>query len=140
MYLSVIYVYFCFCNMKTTYSKIEKLKNKTLMDNLFIEGRSVTVFPLRLIFLETHFIEDITAKCGVSVGKKNFKNAVDRNRIKRLIRETYRLNKNLYFNNITTQYAFMILYIGNEKPTFKQTNTVMKQLLERFVERVSEEK
>ena len=93
MYLSVIYVYFCFCNMKTTYSKIEKLKNKTLMDNLFIEGRSVTVFPLRLIFLETHFIEDITAKCGVSVGKKNFKNAVDRNRIKRVFRDSFRLHQ-----------------------------------------------
>lgn len=128
------------CNMKATYSKIEKLKSKILIDKLFEEGRSIAVFPLRLVFLETEFDETIVAKCGVSVSKRNFKNAVDRNKIKRLIRETYRLNKNAYFNNITTQYAFMILYISNDKPTFEQTNKAMKQLLEKFINEVSDQK
>jgi ribonuclease P protein component len=126
--------------MKHTYSKIEKLKSKILIEKLFDEGKSVKIFPLRLIFLETEFNEPIKIKCGVSVGKRNFKNAVDRNRVKRLIREAYRLNKSAYFNNITTQYAFMILYIGNEKPTFEQTDKSMRKLLEKFVEGVSEEK
>jgi ribonuclease P protein component len=126
--------------MKHTYSKIEKLKSKILIEKLFDEGKSVKIFPLRLIFLETIFNEPIKIKCGVSVGKRNFKNAVDRNRVKRLIREAYRLNKSAYFNNITTQYAFMILYIGNEKPTFEQTDKSMRKLLEKFVEGVSEEK
>jgi ribonuclease P protein component len=126
--------------MKHTYSKIEKLKSKILIEKLFDEGKSVKIFPLRLIFLETEFNEPIKIKCGVSVGKRNFKNAVDRNRVKRLIREAYRLNKSAYFNNIATQYAFMILYIGNEKPTFEQTDKSMRKLLEKFVEGVSEEK
>jgi ribonuclease P protein component len=126
--------------MKATYSKIEKLKSKILIEKLFDEGKSVKIFPLRLIFLETEFNQPIKIKCGVSVGKRNFKNAVDRNRVKRLIREAYRLNKSAYFNNITTQYAFMILYIGNEKPTFEQTDKSMRKLLEKFVEGVSEEK
>jgi ribonuclease P protein component len=126
--------------MKHTYSKIEKLKSKILIEKLFDEGKSVKIFPLRLIFLETIFNEPIKIKCGVSVGKRNFKNAVDRNRVKRLIREAYRLNKSAYFNNIATQYAFMILYIGNEKPTFEQTDKSMRKLLEKFVEGVSEEK
>jgi len=120
--------------MKHTYSRTEKLKSKILIEKLFVEGKSVKAFPLRLIFLETEFQEPIIAKCGVSVGKRNFKNAVDRNRVKRLIREAYRLNKNTYFNNITTQYALMNLYIGNEKPTFEQTDKSMKKLLEKFVE------
>jgi ribonuclease P protein component len=124
--------------MKATYSKIERLKSKILIDSLFNEGKSITVFPLRLIFLKTVFDERIVAKCGVSVGKRNFKKAVDRNRVKRLVREAYRLNKNTYFNNITTQYALMILYIGNEKPTFEQTDKAMKQLLKRFANKVSE--
>mgnify|MGYP000931396696 CR=1 FL=1 len=126
--------------MKHTYSKIEKLKSQALIEKLFVEGKAIKAFPLRLIFLITEFDESIKAKCGVSVGKKNFKNAVDRNKVKRLMRETYRLNKNTYFNNITTQYALMILYIGNEKPSFEQLNKSMKKLLERFVEEVSEEK
>ena len=126
--------------MKLTYSKIEKLKSKILIEKLFVEGKSISSFPLRIVFLETEFDESVIAKCGVSVGKRNFKNAVDRNRVKRIIREAYRLNKNIYFNNITTQYALMILYIGNEKPTFKQVDKAMKKLLERFVEKISEEK
>ncbi len=126
--------------MKHTYSKIEKLKSKILIEKLFDEGKSVKIFPLRLIFLETEFNEPVKIKCGVSVGKRNFKNAVDRNRVKRLIREAYRLNKSAYFNNIATQYAFMILYIGNEKPTFEKTDKSMRKLLEKFVEGVSEEK
>lgn len=120
--------------MKATYPKIEKLKSKILIDKLFDEGKSVVSFPLRLVFIGTKFDEPIKVKCGVSVSKRNFKKAVDRNRVKRLMREAYRLNKNAYFNNITTQYALMILYIGNDKPTFEQTNKAMKKLLEKFVE------
>ena len=109
--------------MKTlskTYSKKEKLKSKKLIDRLFAEGQSVSAFPLRLVYLSATFEDIIIAKTGISVSKRNFKNAVDRNRIKRLLREAYRLNKSTYFNNITTQYAFMILYIGKDKPTMTQ--------------------
>lgn len=126
--------------MKSTYSKIEKLKSKILIEKLFVEGKSISSFPLRIVFLEAEFNESVVSKCGVSVGKRNFKNAVDRNKVKRIMREAYRLNKNIYFNNITTQYALMILYIGNEKPTFEQVDKAMKKLLERFVEKISEEK
>ena len=121
-------------DMKATYSKIEKLKSKVLIEKLFDEGKSVVAFPLRLVFIGTEFDEPVKVKCGVSVSKRNFKKAVDRNRVKRLIREAYRLNKNSYFNNITTQYALMILYIGNDKPTFDQTDKAMKTLLKKFDE------
>ena len=127
-------------SMKATYSKIEKLKSKILIDKLFEEGKSIVAFPLRLVFLETAFDESVVAKCGVSVGKRNFKNAVDRNGVKRLIREAYRLNKSVYFNNITTQYALMILYIGAEKPTFDQTDKAMNKLLDKFVKTVINDK
>ena len=124
--------------LKLTYPKKEKLKSKKLIDQLFAEGQSVSAFPLRLVYLQTTFDDKVIAKTGVSVSKRNFKTAVDRNRIKRLLREAYRLNKAHYFNNITTQYAFMILYIGREKPTFTHVEIKMKHLFKKFVDKVSE--
>lgn len=124
--------------LKLTYPKKEKLKSKKLIDQLFIESKSVSAFPLRLVYLETSFDEDVQIKTGISVSKRNFKTAVDRNHIKRLLREAYRLNKADYFNNITTQYAFMILYIGKDKPTFDQVETKMKRLFKKFLDKVSE--
>ncbi|QFZ54448.1 ribonuclease P protein component [Oceanihabitans sp. IOP_32] len=124
--------------MKFSYSKKEKLKSKKLINQLFAEGQSVSAFPLRLVYLPTHFNDAIIAKTGVSVSKRHFKTAVDRNRIKRLLREAYRLNKNDFFNNLDTPYAFMILYIGKEKPTYTQVETKMKVLFKKFLNNVSE--
>ena len=122
--------------MNSKFSNKEKLKSKKLIDQLFTEGNSVSAHPLRLVFIKTHFDDAVKLKVGVSVSKRNFKKAVDRNRIKRLLREVYRLNKGLYFNNITTQYAFMILYIGAEMPNFKSLDDKIKLLFERFLIKV----
>jgi ribonuclease P protein component len=118
-------------------SKKEKIKSKKLIEQLFLEGQSVSAFPLRLVYLQTSFNDNTIVKTGVSVSKRNFKKAVDRNRIKRLLRESYRLNKTSSFNNITTQYAFMILYIGKDKPVLSQIETRMKLLFEKFNKAVS---
>jgi len=122
--------------MNTKFSNKEKLKSKKLINQLFTEGNSISAHPLRLVFIETHFDDAVKLKVGVSVSKRNFKKAVDRNRIKRLLREVYRLNKGLYFNNITTQYAFMILYIGAEMPDFKSLDAKIKLLFEQFLIKV----
>ncbi|RLD28788.1 MAG: ribonuclease P protein component [Bacteroidetes bacterium] len=122
--------------MNRSLSNKEKLKSKKLIEQLFTEGKSVSVHPLRLIFIEASFAEGVKLKVGVSVSKRNFKKAVDRNRIKRLLRECYRLQKHTYFNNITTQYAFMILYIGNDKPIYKHLETKMKLLFKQFLIKV----
>ncbi|TYB78706.1 ribonuclease P protein component [Bizionia myxarmorum] len=118
--------------MDKTYNKHEKLKSKKLIDQLFTEGKSVSVYPFRMVYLETIFEDHVPFKTGVSVSKKYFKKAVDRNRIKRLMREAYRLNKTTYFNNITTPYAFMILYIGNTKPTYNHVEQSMNKLFKKF--------
>ena len=124
--------------MRLTFNKSEKLKSKKLIDTLFIEGKAIKVFPLKLIYLETTYDSSIPVKTGVSVSKRNFKKAVDRNRLKRLLREAYRLNKVELFNKITTQYAFMILYIGKDGTDFETVNHKMKQLNNKFLEAVSE--
>ena len=52
--------------MKATYSKIEKLKSKVIIEKLFDEGKSIVAFPLRLVFIGTVFDEPVKIKCGVS--------------------------------------------------------------------------
>jgi len=118
--------------MKLTFNKSEKLKSEKLITELFSSGKSISAYPLRLVYLETTFSDPVKIKTGVSVPKRNFRKAVDRIRIKRLMREAYRLNKSELFNNITTQYAFMILYIGKEKTVYKKVEPAMKQLFNKF--------
>ncbi|WP_250433570.1 ribonuclease P protein component [Hanstruepera flava] len=119
--------------MRPTYSKKEKLKSKKLIDILFSEGKSVSSYPLRMVYLATELNSDSRLNVGVSVSKRHFKKAPDRNRIKRLMREAYRLNKTVIFNNITTQYALMILYIGNEKPKFSDVESATVKLFDKFI-------
>ena len=119
--------------MKLTYNKSEKLKSEKLITELFSDGKSISAYPLRLVYLETTFSDSVRIKTGVSVPKRNFRKAVDRIRIKRIMREAYRINKPELFNNITTQYAFMILYIGKEKTSYSVVETAIKQLFEKFI-------
>lgn len=126
--------------MDRTYNKHEKLKSKKLIDKLFTEGQSVSTYPLRMVYIKTTPQNtDAPIKTGVSVSKKHFKKAVDRIRIKRLMREAYRLNKTTYFNNITTSYAFMILYIGNNKPTYNHVEQSMNKLFKKFTNAMHKE-
>jgi ribonuclease P protein component len=122
--------------MKFTYPKKEKLKNQKLIEKLFLEGKSISVFPLRMIYLQTTFEDGSKLKTGVSVSKRNLKKAVDRNRIKRLLREAYRLNKLEYFNNITTSYALMILYISKDDTDFDAVNSKLKLLFSTFNKKI----
>jgi len=126
--------------MKFTFPKKEKLKSQKLIEKLFLEGKAVTSFPIRLLYLQTDFEDGSKIKTGVSVSKRNFKKAVDRNCIKRLLREAYRLNKPEYFNNITTSYAFMILYLGKDDTDFNLVNSKMKIVFKSFLEKISKDK
>ena len=123
--------------MRFKYTKKDKLKSKKVIDQLFTEGKSVSVYPLKLVYLKTKYEDNSIIKTSVSVSKRLHKTAVARNRIKRLLREAYRLNKPLFFNNSTTSYAFMILYLSKDGTTFEELNTKMKILLERFLDKTS---
>ena len=118
--------------MSFKYGKKNKLKSKKLIEQLFTEGKAMTVYPLRLVYLKTEFEDNSIIKTGVSVSKRLHKTAVARNRIKRLLRETYRLNKPRYFNNSSTSYAFMILYLSKDGTTFDKLNKNMKLLFDKF--------
>ncbi|WP_420401378.1 ribonuclease P protein component [Flagellimonas sp.] len=122
-----------------SFSKKEKLKSKKLIEQLFVEGKSVKAFPIRLLYIKCEF-DDVQFKAGVAAPKKKFKNAVDRNRVKRLLRESYRLSKHLLFNNVEGNFAFLFLYLGNTMPNAKEVDKAMTQLLEAFIKKESHEK
>ena len=126
--------------MDFSYPKIEKLKSKKIIDLLFSEGKSVSKYPLRLVYIKHDFEEDVLLKIGVSVSKKYFKNAVDRNYFKRVLRESYRLNKQLLVANLEAKYCFMFFYQTNEKLSYQEINQKTIQLFEKFNKTIQEEK
>ncbi len=75
------------------FRKEEKIVGENRIDSLFIEGKSFVAFPLRVVYLKTELSLSSPISVLVSVPKKRIKSAVKRNRIKRQVREAYRLNK-----------------------------------------------
>jgi ribonuclease P protein component len=119
--------------MKCTYPKNEKLKSKITIGLLFSEGKSVSKYPLRLVYYAGALGDDEPIKMGVSVSKKYFKKAVDRNYFKRVLRETYRLNKQLLVENIDKPHAFMLFYQSKDRLSYDEINTKTVQLFEKFI-------
>lgn len=130
--------------MNFTYPKDEKLKSKKTIDLLFSKGKSVSKYPLRLVYVANEDDSDKAAaqpiKMGVSVSKKYFKHAVDRNYFKRVLRETYRLNKHLLVDALEKPYAFMFFYQTKDRLTYEQINTKTIQLFEKYLTAIKEDK
>ncbi len=100
--------------MNQGYPKDEKLKSRKSIDRLFSEGKSIARYPLRLVYQPT---DQATTQIGVSVSKKYFKKAVDRNYIKRILRECYRKNKQILPEQ---PYSLMLLYQSKEIPEYSE--------------------
>ena len=126
--------------MDFSYPKEEKLKSKITIGLLFTEGKSVSKYPLRLVYCQEKKETTQQIKMGVSVSKKYFKKAVDRNYFKRVLRETYRLNKHLLIPHLDEPYAFMFFYQTKERLSFDEINTKTIQLFEKFVAHQAQKK
>lgn len=120
--------------MNNTLGKKERLKSRKLIGRLFEEGTSIKNFPFRLVYLSTEITSVFSVKASFSVPKRNFKKAVDRNRIKRLIREAYRLEKKNVFKGSNFHCAFMITFIGKKEPVFSEVQEKIQELLKLFIE------
>ena len=103
-----------------TFKKAEKLKSRKTIEQLFAAGKSFSNFPFRILW---QFAESSqpALQTGFAVSSKHFKKAVDRNRIKRLMREAYRLQKNKLGTALKIhkrQLAVFFIYVGNELPEY----------------------
>lgn len=106
-----------------TFPREEKLKSRKLIGQIFSEGFVVKSYPIRIQFV-FHDLEDLPpCQMGVSVPKRIFKKAVDRNRIKRQIKEAFRLNKSSFtdaLNQRKKKMAMMVIYTSRDKLEYSQ--------------------
>ena len=115
----------------------ERLKGKIRIDNLFANAKGVLAYPYRALFTPNGTDKNIIM---VSIPKRKFKHAVDRNLLRRRTREAYRLNKALLSeqtNNTGLDIAF--LYIGDKKEGFKYLQKKMCDVLNKIATKISEE-
>ncbi len=120
--------------MQQTFKKQEKLKKSKLINQLFAEGKSVTAFPIKLIYLDIDHNSPYKIQAGVSASKRNFKRAVDRIKIKRLLREAYRKNKYLiYESEYTKKHIFMFIYLDKKEVDYITLEEKMKEVLHKFL-------
>lgn len=137
MYLCLIKLQIFSELMNFTYPKNEHLKSKTTIGLLFSEGKSVSKYPLRLVYCSAEANQKEKIKIGVSVSKKYFKKAVDRNYFKRVLRETYRLNKHLLWDNLEHSYSIMFFYQTKDRLSYQEINTKTVQLFEKFLQQIN---
>ena len=122
-----------------TLSKEERICSKKLINELFTgNGRSMTAFPLRVVFMKRTIVDDQPrAAMLVSVPKRYFKHAVDRNRVKRQVREAFRRNKSIITQNLTDDHeavAMAFVWLTNEKYPSSEVENRMVSLLTRISE------
>ena len=122
--------------------KPERLNKKKIIEKMFAGGsRSFSIFPLRVIWLPVEEL-DVQASILISVSKRRFKRAVKRNRIKRQIREAYRLNKQILLAPLTeknSRLAIAFIYLADELMNSALVEEKIKTALTRIVEKIPAE-
>ncbi len=129
--------------MNGTFAKSERLTSQIVIDKLFAGGNaSMAVFPLRVVFMkmdEAEGKEKPPVSILVSVPKKRFRHAVDRNRMKRLVREAYRLNKHILWEALegkNERLALAFVCITDSLPSFLVVQKSVRKALVRIAERM----
>jgi ribonuclease P protein component len=113
----------------------ENLKSRTTIKQLFDQGKSYTSFPVKLIYIPQNNLK--ITQAAFAVPKRNFKLAVSRNRIKRQMREAYRLHKQLLIANNNAEFSLLFLYLGKDKLEYDKLAKAFKVLLKKLVDESS---
>ncbi|MGE0635276.1 MAG: ribonuclease P protein component [Bacteroidia bacterium] len=118
-----------------TFTKDERLSSRKLIELVAKEGKSFLVHPFKVIAMETTLTTAFPAQVMMTAPKKRFSRAVDRNRIKRLMREAYRKNKHTLYaalNEQNKKLAIMLIYVGAGLPEYKTAEDKIILILQRL--------
>lgn len=122
-----------------SYNKFEKLKSRKQIELLFAQGKSISSFPVKVFYLPVEHTPEHPVQVGVGVSARNFKKAVDRNTIKRRMREAYRLHKlPLHEHVVAAQksVAVFILWIDKQLPTTAALQDLMPTVIEKLIKQL----
>lgn len=118
--------------MRFTFKEGERLKSRKVIGRLFKEGLSHGAYPLRLVWLELEDGEGVyPVQFTVTAPKRNFKSAVARNRLKRKVKEAWRLNKHWLYAQLSEKekrFAFMVIYTGKEEFEYDKIEASLRKL------------
>ena len=120
--------------MKQTFKKEERLTNKKTFDELFNSGKSISVSPFKILWSEGQGVNQ--TQVGIAVPKKSFAKAVQRNKLKRRIREAYRKNKHLlyaFLEKKNLHIAMMVIYTDKEELSYKEIEQKMVVSLQKLI-------
>lgn len=122
-----------------SYNKFEKLKSRKQIELLFAKGKSISAFPVKVFYLPVDHTPVHPVQVGVGVSARNFKKAVDRNTIKRRLREAYRLHKLPLHEHLVAQQksvAVFILWIDKQMPTTLALQDLMPAVIEKLIKQL----
>jgi ribonuclease P protein component len=123
--------------MDESFGKEYKLCSKKVMTSIFEDGKQEKVYPFLLRYLAVDLKTNTRFQIVIAVPKRKFKRAVDRNRIKRLIREAVRKKKYIIEQSMTAeepQLALFLIYTSNEEETYQRIINKIEALFLRLVE------
>lgn len=127
---------------RNTFGKEEHLCGKTTVDELYKVGESLFLYPFRIVYQKVAK-ESVPVQCLVNAPKRKFKHAVDRNRLKRLMREAYRKNKHALFDKMEDESATMRIafsYVSDKIETQSFVEKRMIQALDKITKSVNGDK
>jgi len=125
--------------MANTFKKSERLSSKKLIDTIFESGRSFTIQPFNVKWIECSLNTTFPAQIAFAVPKKIFRKAIERNKLKRRSREAYRkVKQNLYrfLKEQNKSVAIMLVYIAKEELSYAVIEDKINKIIDRLIKKI----